>query len=129
MRQEIRIEGLGPLISHYTDAVRFGDLLFISGIVAFDGDGNVVGEDDVVAQARQVFDNMGRILAEVGCGFEDVLTVTVFMTDINDRPKINPVREEVFGDARPASTLIEISKMVYPELMVEVNAVAGIPSG
>ena len=51
------------------------------------------------------------------------------MTDINDRPKINPVREEVFGDARPASTLIEIRKLVYPELMVEVNAVAGIPSG
>ncbi len=127
MREEIRIESLGPLISHYTDAVRFGDLLFISGIVAFDGDGNVVGKGDVVAQARQVFDNMRRILAEVGCGFEDVLTVTVFMTDIDDRPKINPVREEVFGDARPASTLIEISKLVYPDLMVEVNAVAGIP--
>ena len=121
MREEIRIETLGPAISHYTDAVRFGDLLFISGVVAFDGDGNVVGKGDVVAQANKIFEN------HVGCGFDDVLSVTVFLTDIDDRPKINPVRERVFGDARPASTLVEISKLVDPDLMVEINAVAGIP--
>ena len=55
------------------------------------------------------------------------MTVTVFLTDIEDRTKINPVRERVFGDTRPASTLVEVSKLVYPDLMIEINAVAGIP--
>ncbi len=128
MREEIRIESLGPAISHYTDAVRFGDLVFISGVVAFDGDGNVVGKGDAAAQTRKIFDNMKQILDHAGCGFADVLTVTVFLTDIDDRPRINPVREQVFGDARPASTLVEVSKLVDPDLMVEINAVAGIPA-
>ncbi len=127
MREEIRIESLGPAISHYTDAVRFGDLLFISGVVAFDGDGNVVGKGDAAAQTRKIFDNMKQILDHAGCGFADVLTVTVFLMDIEDRAKINPVHERVFGDTRPASTLIEVSKLVYPDLMIEINAVAGIP--
>jgi 2-iminobutanoate/2-iminopropanoate deaminase len=56
-----------------------------------------------------------------------VLKVTVFLTDINDRPKINPVRREVFGDHRPASTLVEVSRLVRPEAKVEVEAVACIP--
>ena len=129
MREEIRIETLGPAISHYTDAVRFGDLLFISGVVAWDQEGNVVGKGDVVAQTEKIFDSMGQILAAAGCGFADVLTVTVFLTDIEDRARINPVRARVFGDARPASTLVEVSKLVYPELMIEINAVAGIPAG
>ncbi len=127
MREEIRIEALGPAISHYTDAVRFGDLLFISGVVAWDQEGNVVGKGDVVAQTEKIFDSMGQILARAGCGFADVLTVTVFLMDIEDRVKINPVRERVFGDTRPASTLIEVSKLVYPDLMIEINAVAGMP--
>ena len=127
MREEIRIETLGPPISHYTDAVRFGDLLFISGVVAWDQAGNVVGKGDVVAQTEKIFDSMGQILAHGGCGFADVLTVTVFLKDIEDRAKINPVRERVFGDTRPASTLVEVSKLVNPELMIEINAVAGIP--
>ena len=69
---------------------------------------------------------MRQILDHAGCGFADVLTVTVFLTDIDDRPRINPVREQVFGEARPASTLVEVSKLVAPDLMVEINAVAGI---
>ena len=127
MREEIRIETLGPPISHYTDAVRFGDLLFISGVVACDQKGNVVGQGDVVAQHDRHLAIVERVLAHGGCGFADVLTVTVFLKDIEDRAKINPVRERVFGDTRPASTLVEVSKLVNPELMIEINAVAGIP--
>ena len=127
MREEIRVETLGPAISHYTDAVRFGDLLFISGVVAWDQDGNVVSKGDVVAQTEEIFNSMGKILAQGGCSFTDVLTVTVFLKNIADREKINPVRERVFGDTRPASTLVEVSKLVNPELMIEINAVAGIP--
>ena len=127
MREEIKIETLGPAISHYTDAVRFGDLLFISGLVAWDQEGKVVGKGDVVAQAEKIFDSMGQILAYGGGGFANVLTVTVFLKNIADREKINPVRERIFGDIRPASTLVEISKLVYPDLLIEINAIAGIP--
>ena len=127
MREEIRIDALGPAISHYTDAVRFGDLLFISGMVAWDHEGNVVGKGDVVAQTEAIFNSMGQILAQGGCSFADVLTVTVFLKNIADRDKINPVRKRVFGNTRPASTLVEISKLVYPDLLIEINAIAGIP--
>lgn len=126
-RQEITVEGLGPAISHYTDAVRFGDLLFISGIVSWDAEGKVVGKGDPVAQTRHIFAIMKRIMDEVGAGFGDVLKVTVFLRNMEDRPKINPVRQEVFGEARPASTLVEIAKLVDPDLLVEIEAVVGIP--
>ncbi len=128
MRKEIRLEELGPPVSHYTDAVRFGDLLFISGIVATDSAGNVIGKGDVVAQARRVFENMGKILATEGCGFKDVLKVTVFLRNMEHRALINPVRQGIFGDTRPASTLVEIAKLVDPDMLIEIEAVAGVPS-
>ena len=126
-RQEIRVEGASEPLSHYTDAVRFGDLLFVSGIAPFDGEGNVVGEGDVVAQTRQVLQNLLDALRTVGADMRDVLKVTVFLTDVNDRAAINPVRQEFFGNARPASTLIEVSALVDPNMLVEIEAVAAIP--
>ena len=60
--------------------------------------------------------------------FADVVKVTTFLTDIGDRARINPVRQEFFGDARPASTLVEVSALVLPEFLIEVEAVALIPS-
>jgi 2-iminobutanoate/2-iminopropanoate deaminase len=127
-RREIRIDGLADPISHYTDAVVAGDLLFVSGLIGVDRHGALVGGDDVVAQARQVFANMRAVLDEAGCSFEDVVKVTVYLTDVEDRPKINPVRQEVFGDARPASTLVEVSRLAVPGAKVEIEAVALIPS-
>ena len=127
-RREIRVDGLADPISHYTDAVVAGDLLFVSGLVGVDGHGALVGGDDVAAQARQVFANMREVLDEAGCRFEDVVKVTVYLTDVDDRPKINPVRQEVFGDARPASTLVEVSRLAVPGAKVEIEAVALIPS-
>jgi reactive intermediate/imine deaminase len=126
MRKEIRVEGLNPPISHYTDAVRFGDLLFVSGVAPCDDKLNLVGGDDVVAQARQVFVNMAKILAAAGAGFADVLKVTVYLTDVNDRARINPVRQEFFGAARPASTLIGVAALALPGMKIEVEAVAGL---
>jgi reactive intermediate/imine deaminase len=123
-REEIRVEGQAEPISHYTDAVRVGDLLFVSGCVPVDADGRLVGGDDVVAQARQTFANVGAVLEAGGSSFADVAKVTVFLTDIGDRPKINPVRQEFFGDARPASTLVEISRLAVPGAKIEVEAVA-----
>jgi 2-iminobutanoate/2-iminopropanoate deaminase len=126
-RQEIRVPGQSEPISHYTDAVRAGELLFVSGCVPVDGEGRLVGGDDVVAQARQVFANVGSILEAGGATFADVVKVTVYVTDIDDRVRINPVRQEVFGETRPASTLVEVSALAIPGAKLEVEAVALVP--
>jgi 2-iminobutanoate/2-iminopropanoate deaminase len=125
-RQEIRVEGLAEPISHFTDAVRAGDLVFVSGIVGVDGEGRLVG-GDVVAQTRQVLDNMRTVLAAAGCGFGDVVKVTVFLTDIRDRPLINPLRQKAFGAARPASTLVEVPRLAVDGAKVEIECVALVP--
>ena len=126
-RQEFMVDGLAPPISHYCDAVRFGDLLFIAGVPPTDVKGNLVGGDDVAAQARQVFRNMKLVLDAAGASFADVLKVTVYLLDVNDRTKINPVRQEFFGSARPASTLIGIRELAIPGMKVEIEAVVGLP--
>jgi reactive intermediate/imine deaminase len=123
-REEIRVPGLADPISHYTDAVRAGDLLFVSGFVPVDGEGRLVGGDDVVAQTRQVFANLAAVLAAAGTTFADVVKVTVYLTDIEDRARINPVRQDIFGDTRPASTLVEVSALATPGAKVEIDAVA-----
>jgi 2-iminobutanoate/2-iminopropanoate deaminase len=127
MREEIRVESLAEPMSHFTDAVRAGGFLHVSGVIAVDGEGNLVGDDDVVAQTRQVLENMRAILEAGGCGFEDVVKVTIFLTDVDDRPLINPLRQEAFGSARPASTLVEVSRLVLPEAKVEIECVALVP--
>jgi 2-iminobutanoate/2-iminopropanoate deaminase len=127
-RREYRVEGQAEPISHFTDAVRAGELLFVSGIVAVDAEGRLVGGEDVVAQARQVFRNMRDVLAAAGCEFADVVKVTIYLTDIDDRPSINPLRQEVFGAARPASTLVEVSRLAVDGAMIEIECVALMPS-
>jgi len=123
-REEIRVAGMPEPISHYTDAVRVGDLLFVSGCVPVDAGGGLVGGDDVVEQARQTFANVGAVLEAAGSSFADVAKVTIFLTDVDDREKINPVRQEVFGETRPASTLVEVSRLAIPGAKIEVEAVA-----
>ena len=126
-RKEIRIPSLCEPVSHYTDAVRFGPLLFISGMVALDAEQQLIGEGDVVAQARVVFESLEKVLTSEGASFADVLKVTVYLQHIEDRTRINPIRQEFFGETRPASTLIEVANLAIPGLLVEVDAVAGIP--
>ena len=104
--------------------MRAGDLLFVSGIVPVDEAGALVGEGDVVEQARQVFRNLGAVLAAAGAGFDDVVKVTVYLTDVDDRARINPVRQEAFGQARPASTLVEVSALAFAGAKLEIEAVA-----
>jgi 2-iminobutanoate/2-iminopropanoate deaminase len=126
-RRELMVDGLAPPISHYADAVVAGDTLYISGIVPIDAEGNVVG-DDVVAQTRQVLANMRLVLAAAGAQPSDVVKVTVYLLDVDDRPRINPVRQEFFGDTRPASTLVEVSRLAVPGARVEIEAIAHLPS-
>ena len=127
LRQEFRVPGLGEPISHYTDAVRFGDLLFVSGIGPLAEDGSLVGRDDAAEQTRQIFRNMDKVLRAAGAGPAYILKVTVYLTDIADRTRINPVRQQFFGMARPASTLVEVSKLAIPGMKVEIEAVVGLP--
>jgi len=126
-REEIRVDELAEPISHFTDGVRAGGFLYVSGVVAVDGQGRLVGGDDVVAQTRQVFENMQAVLESGGCGFEDVVKVTVFLTDIDDRALINPVRQEFFGATRPASTLVEVPRLAVPGATVEIECIALVP--
>ena len=86
-----------------------------------------MGGDDVAAQARKTLENMDLILKAAGASFADVLKVTVYLTDVNDRQAINPVRKVFFGDARPASTLIGVNELAIPGMKIEIEAVAGLP--
>jgi 2-iminobutanoate/2-iminopropanoate deaminase len=123
-RRELMVDGLAAPISHYADAVVAGDTVYVSGIVPVDAGGAIVGADDVVAQARQVFAIMGRVLEAAGASAADVVKVTLYLLDIDDRPKINPVRQEFFGSTRPASTLVEVSRLALPGALLEIEAVA-----
>ncbi|HEV7611786.1 MAG TPA: RidA family protein [Steroidobacteraceae bacterium] len=128
MRQEYRVQGLPEPLSHYTDAVRHDNTLYISGVVGMD-ESNKLAEGGVVGQARQIFRNMQKIFDAVGgnIGFKDVLKVTVYMLNVNERSAINPVRKEFFGEHRPASTLVGINALALPGLQIEIEAVAAIP--
>jgi reactive intermediate/imine deaminase len=128
LREEIRAEGQAEPIGHYAHAVRAGDLLFVSGCVPVDAEGRLVGGDDVVAQARQTLANVGAVLAAAGASPTDVVKVTVFLTDVGDRAAINPVRREFFGGTRPASTLIEVSRLAVPGAKIEIEAIAVLPA-
>ena len=123
-RREIRLQDAAEPISHYTDAVLAGDTLYVSGIVPVDAEGAVVGGGDVAAQARAVFAIMGRVLAAAGMAPQHVARVTVYLLDVDDRPRINPVREAFFGATRPASTLVEVSRLAVPGALLEVEAIA-----
>jgi enamine deaminase RidA (YjgF/YER057c/UK114 family) len=125
-RTEIRVPGR-PELSHSADAVRAGDVVFVAGILPVDAAGDVVG-DDTVAQARFVFGELERILEAAGCSPADAVKVTIFLTDVDDRAYINPIRQRVFGASRPASTLVEVSGLAVPGARIEVDAVAVIPT-
>ncbi|KWX67332.1 hypothetical protein ASJ79_22100 [Mycobacterium sp. NAZ190054] len=127
-RRELRITELPEPVSHYTDAVTCGDFAFISGMIAMGTDGKVIGENDVVAQTEVVLDYLALALEAANSSIADIVKVTVFVTDINDRAAINTVRQRRFGANRPASTLVEISALVVPEAKVEIEAIAVIRS-
>lgn len=126
-REELRVPGMSEPISHFTHVVRASRLVFVSGCVATDAAGRTVGGSDVVAQARQVHENLKRCLAAAGAMFADVCKVTVFLKNVADREKVNIARKEYFGPHRPASTLVEISRLVREDLLVEIEAIAVLP--
>ncbi len=123
----LRAPGLMEPISHFSDAVIAGRTLYVSGLVATNEAGEVIGAGDVVEQTRQIFRNLKSILDAAGAKPADVAKVTIFMRDVAQRPLINPIRQEFFGPHRPASTLVEISRLVRDHLLLEIEAVAQLP--
>jgi 2-iminobutanoate/2-iminopropanoate deaminase len=103
-------------------------MLFLSGLASIDEAGKLVGADDIVEQTRKTLSNMRLVLHSVGADFCDLLKVVVYVTDVKDMAKINTVRKEMFGQYRPASTLVEVSRLALPDMKIEIEAVAGIPS-
>jgi reactive intermediate/imine deaminase len=109
----------------YSHAMLAGGLLFISGQVPLDGEGRVVGADDMAAQTRQVFGNLGAVLEAAGATFADVAKLTYFVTDINAIAEIRSARDEFVDTANPpASSLVEVSRLFRPDVLIEVEAVA-----
>lgn len=127
MPEAIRAPGLMEPIGPYADAVRTGNLLFLSGCVPVDAEGRTVGGDDVRSQARQVFSNIGEVLVAAGVGFQDIVKLTVYVTDVADRVHLNDIRHELFGDWKPASTLVEVSALAVAAWKVEVEAIVELP--
>ena len=122
-REEIRVPELGTPISHYTDAVRAGDLLFVSGCVPTDAEGNVVGGDDVAAQARKTLENIGVILERAGATFADVVKTTIFLVDIGDFTAVNAVYATFMPEPPPARSTIGVAALPKGGL-VEIEAMA-----
>jgi enamine deaminase RidA (YjgF/YER057c/UK114 family) len=112
----------------YSHAVRVteGALLFMSGQVAWDEQGELVGVGDPVAQTRQVFHNLRVILQNAGADLDAITKLTVYVTSFDWFEELMSIRGELFPDAPPASSLIQVAGLVRPEFLIEVDAVAAI---
>jgi 2-iminobutanoate/2-iminopropanoate deaminase len=115
-------------VANYKMATRQegGQLLYISGQVARDTDGNVVGKGDMRTQARQVFQNLRQVLQAAGGDFKDLMKITTYITNIMDFPALAEVRSEIFQGELPASTLIVVKSLFNPDFLIEVEGIATI---
>ncbi|MEA2737849.1 MAG: 2-iminobutanoate/2-iminopropanoate deaminase [Acetobacteraceae bacterium] len=123
--ERLMLDGQPEPVSHYCHVTKAGNLVWVSGTVGVAADGSIPA--GVVEQFELAIANMDACLKAVGAGAEHVVKVTVYLTDVSDRKKINPIRQRYFGPHRPASTLVEVSALVLPELMVEIEAQAVLP--
>ncbi|MGT2531291.1 RidA family protein [Streptomyces nojiriensis] len=121
-------EGVSPGTG-YNHVVRgTGRFVAVSGQCAFDEKGEVVGEGDPAAQARQVFENLRRCLAAAGAGFDDVVKLTYFVTDVAHLPAVREARDAVIpADRLPASSAVQVAALFRPELLLEIEAFAVLP--
>ena len=104
-----------------------GRTVYVSGQVAMDAEGAVVGEGDAKAQTEKVLENVSVVLEEAGGSLDDIVKVTVFITDRGIYDEVHEVRRRYFGEPYPASSMVEVSALIDPRLLVEVEAVAVIP--
>ncbi len=127
MKKEIIVsDKLSKPLGIYSQAVKAegNRLLFISGMTARDKDGNIVGKGDMRAQTRQVLENIKAVLEKAGATFDQIVKVTVYITDMSRFKEIHEVRAQYFKKDYPASTMVQVSGLVSPEMLIEIDAVA-----
>jgi reactive intermediate/imine deaminase len=104
-----------------------GNTIYVSGQVAYNADGQLVGEGDIGAQTRQVFQNIKDVLAAAGAGLDDIIKINTYITDQSKFMDMLAVRSEIFGNNPPASTAVVVAGLAFPGLLIEVEAIAVKP--
>ena len=127
-KQPIQTDKNLPPIGPFAQGVRTGNLIFVSGSVGRNLSGKMAGDGGITAQTRQTLENIKAVLAEASATLDNVVKVTVFLTDVNDYAAMNEVRAEYFPDPgnRPASSSFIVAGLVSPEYKVEIEAVAAL---
>jgi reactive intermediate/imine deaminase len=126
-KRSINPDGMAAPVGPYAHVVTVpagGRLVFCAGAVALGPDGEVVAPGDIVGQTRQVMENLRLALEAAGATFDDVIKVTNYVVDVNDWRKVLPVRAEYLKEPYPASTFVEVSALIFPDLLIEIEAVA-----
>lgn len=115
-----------PVIG-YSRAVRVGQSVFVSGTTASGPDGNIVGTGDPYVQTQQILKNITAALEAVGARAEHVVRTRIYLTDISRWEDVGRAHGEVFGEIRPATAMVEVARLISPEILVEIEADAVIP--
>ena len=129
-KRQISTGAVRQPVGHFSQAIEIearGKLVFISGMTARRADGTIAGIGDIEAQTRQVCENIKAAVEAAGGTLDDVCRVDVFVRNIEHFERIHKVRKEYFGAPPPASTMVEVTKMVSPDYLIEINAIAVVP--